>query len=292
MLNNDNKLGRDGGARRAGYGQYMTVFERTNARMNGARIQPVYVDRVAELSPPSYDDHMRWAAEHPDGVEPDPYESTAIADPDLEPDSEDDLEPRVVQHGSDEERATWTYLETLPESISVMTDNGDIDGLIELGNQMGPEAIYTWRGQLDEWDRRPDGPEPLIAGVLHHVIMAQTFSWDEFTVEEVVEALVEAGVDVNQRSFDGNTPLHTAMWVIEEGYDANGEGQTPKKLKRLVTTLVLLGADVTATNNNGETFADIAMRMSERRQQDDAIYPYVDIGKPFTDVIRWVRETL
>ena len=295
------------GKTHCGYGQYMAVLISTYVRM-GSRPPPVYLDRSIELGPPSYNDHMAWAAQHPNGIRNEPYLSTASVDLDRDwysSDSDSDVQPRAVerqplrrapiqvQHGTDEERATWTYIDDLPRNIYDMIEDNDIDGLIALGR----DNIYAWRDEVEDWDRFPgEVVTALIGGVLHHVIAAQTASWDEYEVQPAVKALLDAGFDVNQRSFRGSTPLHTAMTTIEVGYDSTGQGQTREKLKSLVRTLVEAGADTSATNEIGETFVDVAMNAnldSQETLEEDLASGYldrfVDIGKPFTDAIRWAR---
>lgn len=57
----------------------------------------------------------------------------------------------------------------------------------------------------------------------------------------IVEALVMAGADVNSRDFHGNTPLHDAVWLANEG-----QGQ-------IATLLLEKGAQLRATDCDGNT---------------------------------------
>lgn len=63
--------------------------------------------------------------------------------------------------------------------------------------------------------------------------------------EEILQFLLENGVDVNDKNDDGNTPLHCLA--------ANGE-----EAEEIIKILLENGADKTIINNNGETALDIA----------------------------------
>ncbi|MBU5483749.1 ankyrin repeat domain-containing protein [Clostridium sp. MSJ-11] len=63
--------------------------------------------------------------------------------------------------------------------------------------------------------------------------------------EEILQLLLDNGVDVNDKNDDGNTPLHCLA--------ANGE-----ESEEIITILLENGADKTIINNNVETALDIA----------------------------------
>lgn len=280
----------------------------------------IYQDRTSEPAPPLYDEHMAWTAEHPNGIQLEPSFSTAAvevdsdwSDSDSEPghffsQSDYDRErwaniqaearqfseaarrmPILVQHGSDQERANWTYIENLPKRIEKMVAENDIDGLIALGGN----TIYASQEDVLEWDRYPDEVKPpVIGGVLHHVIGSLSLGWDDHLVRPIVQALIGAGFDVNQRSFTGDTVMHILGRYIEPGYDPTGRGQTKERLQRLVQTLIAAGVNIDITNNNGDTWWEVMLEYKAMQQTDYAEYfnirgsddGMVEIGKPYADL--------
>ena len=281
---------------------------------------PLYQDRTSEPAPPLYDEHMAWTEEHPNGIQLEPSFSTAAvevdsdwSDSDSEPghffsQSDYDRErfaniqaevrqlreaerrmPILVQHGNNRERANWRYIENLPKEISEMVAENDIDGLIALGGN----TIYALQEDVLEWDRYPDEVEPpLIGGVLLHVIGSLVLGWDDHLVRPIVQALLAAGFDVNQRSFTGDTVMHILARCIEPGYDPTGRGQTKERLQRLVQTLVAAGVNVDITNNNNETWWEVLLKDKAEQQTVYAEYfnirgsddGMVEIGKPYADL--------
>ncbi|HLC07419.1 MAG TPA: ankyrin repeat domain-containing protein [Candidatus Babeliales bacterium] len=92
---------------------------------------------------------------------------------------------------------------------------------------------------------------------------------------EIAEMLVDGGADVNAQNIDGNTPLHYA--------------ESDKKLSRF---LVLRGADVTITNDEGKTAYDCLKRRDKKDsalKDNDSVRAKIimpvlldTIGNPFT----------
>jgi hypothetical protein len=69
------------------------------------------------------------------------------------------------------------------------------------------------------------------------------------------QALIEDGIDINDRDDLGNTPLMTAIWF---------------RNARVAKMLIEKGADLTAVNNEGKTALDLA-RERKNKQIEDAI---------------------
>jgi ankyrin repeat protein len=67
--------------------------------------------------------------------------------------------------------------------------------------------------------------------------------------EEIVEALINGGADVNFQDNKGNTPLHQAIWGGNE---------------EIVEALINGGADVNIVNNNGDSPLNSAIKTGNR----------------------------
>ncbi|MEW9097092.1 MAG: ankyrin repeat domain-containing protein [Clostridiaceae bacterium] len=93
--------------------------------------------------------------------------------------------------------------------------------------------------------------------------------------EEILQFLLDNGVDVNDKNDDGNTALFTVLYpniaemLIENGANINERnkfGDTPlhclaangEESEEIITILLENGADKTIINNNGKTALDIA----------------------------------
>jgi ankyrin repeat protein len=64
----------------------------------------------------------------------------------------------------------------------------------------------------------------------------------------IVKYLIEKGIDVNRKSFQGDTPLHYAVLYCKEG----------TTIKRIIYLLLKHGANPYEKNNEGQTAIDIA----------------------------------
>jgi hypothetical protein len=119
-------------------------------------------------------------------------------------------------------------------------------------NESDASEIGLWRGGLEE-------VTALVGGVLHFIVDGPSMSIatsERFEVEPVVKALLARGLDVNQRTLTGDTPLHTLIRGLPPyfRYDEN-----LPSLNRLITTLVDAGTDLTAVNDAGKTPIEIAL---------------------------------
>ena len=127
----------------------------------------------------------------------------------------------------------------------------------------------------------PNAPAPHGEKGQTHLHTALRFIFDDTHAAEIVQALVAAGANLNARDAEGNTPLHTHLFLqsdvpmvqalIAAGADvnaANNRSITPLMLAsshcfdtKMIQMLLTNGAGVTATDKEGRTPLHHALRV-------------------------------
>jgi ankyrin repeat protein len=93
-------------------------------------------------------------------------------------------------------------------------------------------------------------------GAVPDILLHRAMAYRKF---EIAKMLVKAGVSVNSRDSNGNTPFHAAMESAIADHTVSKYFITNSNYSLLFRFLLENGADINAVNKKGETPLDLAI---------------------------------